>query len=166
MSVHSEPNVIPLESQAEERRLALRLLQHWREIAGERRWPLLADIDQEDMRDIWSSCFILKLQEDNAPLLVHVGAELQPEGQDLTGGSVENLPPQSLLECAVSYIEEVVERKVPITVGGVFTDPRGTRILYRSILLPLSETGSAIDHLLGAASCRPLQEDDGIPRTV
>jgi hypothetical protein len=37
---------------------------------------------------------------------------------------------------------------------------RGVGVLYRSALYPLSEEGVAIDQLLGAASYRPLRENE------
>jgi hypothetical protein len=42
--------------------------------------------------------------------------------------------------------------------GGATLD--GIGILYRSVLLPLSEDSVAIDHLLGAANSRLLREDE------
>ena len=36
----------------------------------------------------------------------------------------------------------------------------GAGILYRSVLLPLSEGGTTIDHLLGATSYRPLRGNE------
>jgi hypothetical protein len=38
---------------------------------------------------------------------------------------------------------------------------RSVLILYRGALLPLSEDGGAIDHVLGAANHRALIPDDG-----
>ena len=37
---------------------------------------------------------------------------------------------------------------------------RGSGVLYRSALYPLSEDGVAIDHALGAANYRPLRENE------
>ena len=37
---------------------------------------------------------------------------------------------------------------------------RGEAILYRSVLLPLSEDGVAIDHVLGAANYRLLRDGE------
>jgi hypothetical protein len=44
-------------------------------------------------------------------------------------------------------------------IGGVAT-LNGVGILYRSMLLPLSENGATIDHLLGAASYRSLRSNE------
>jgi hypothetical protein len=37
---------------------------------------------------------------------------------------------------------------------------RGARVLYRSALFPLSDNGSVINHVLGAANHRPLRENE------
>jgi hypothetical protein len=37
---------------------------------------------------------------------------------------------------------------------------RGSGVVYRSALFPLSKDGVAIDHVLGAASHRPLRENE------
>jgi hypothetical protein len=37
---------------------------------------------------------------------------------------------------------------------------RGTDILYRAVLLPLSEGGATIDHVLGATNYRSLRADE------
>jgi hypothetical protein len=47
---------------------------------------------------------------------------------------------------------------------------RGVDILYRSVLLPVSNNGVAIDHVLGATNYRPVRDDEspmkqGILRT-
>jgi len=50
------------------------------------------------------------------------------------------------------------ERRCLIIEGGAAL--RGARILHRSALLPLSEDGVTISHVLGAASYRPLAADE------
>jgi hypothetical protein len=37
---------------------------------------------------------------------------------------------------------------------------RGSGVLYRGALYPLSDDGIVIDHVLGAANCRPLRENE------
>ncbi len=53
----------------------------------------------------------------------------------------------------------VLAKKVPMTTSGEFRHVQGGTVLYRSILLPLSEGRGTIDFLLGAANCR--KKDEG-----
>ncbi len=45
-------------------------------------------------------------------------------------------------------------RRVPVTMGGSFRNPAGREILYRSVLLPLSDDQRTISAVLGAANCK------------
>ena len=53
---------------------------------------------------------------------------------------------------------EAVSREVPLSLGGEAESGAGP-ILYRSIVLPLSEDDERIDHLLGAANSRLVVKD-------
>ncbi len=63
-------------------------------------------------------------------------------------------PEGTLLEQAVGIYDEVLARKVPITRGGEFEHVQGGTVLYRSIILPLSEGQGTIDFFLGAANSK------------
>jgi hypothetical protein len=60
---------------------------------------------------------------------------------------------------AVEYFGEVLEKGTPISRGGEFTKDNGTLVLYRSILLPMSDDGETISGLLGGANCREVEPD-------
>jgi hypothetical protein len=64
------------------------------------------------------------------------------------------VPANTLAEQSVSYYREVIERGVPISRGGEFTESDGTKVLYRVVILPMSDDGATISGLLGAANCR------------
>ena len=80
-----------------------------------------------------------ELREAGSPIL-----ERQRVGENLEG---------SLLELAAKEIEKVKALKQPVEKSGraVHED---SEILYRAILLPLSENGLAIDGVLGAIGYR------------
>jgi hypothetical protein len=69
------------------------------------------------------------------------------------------VPEGTLLEQAVGICDEVLARKVPITRGGEFEHVQGGTVLYRSIILPLSEGQGPIDFLLGAANSKTKEEE-------
>jgi hypothetical protein len=68
----------------------------------------------------------------------------------------ERLPPSVPIK--VGLTDGGSERRCLIVKGGATL--RGMRILHRSALLPLSEDGVTISHVLGAASYRPLAAEE------
>jgi len=138
-----------------ERRLVLRLLHHWRQLAGDRNMPSVRDIAPEPMGDMWPHAFVLRMAASGEPGYEHVGTAFASElTRDLIGAAVGSTPVETLLRQATRYWDMVADKKVPISLGGEFRHRRGELLLYRSIILPLSEDGTRIDHLLGAANCR------------
>ena len=74
------------------------------------------------------------------------------DGQYPTFANVN--PANSLIEQAASYYQEILDRGVPISRGGEFVKYDGMKVLYRSIILPMSDDGITVSGLLGAANCR------------
>ena len=58
----------------------------------------------------------------------------------------------------------VSARRCLIIEGGATL--RGIAIVYRSVLLPVSENGIAIDYVMGAANYRSLRADEEITARV
>jgi len=48
---------------------------------------------------------------------------------------------------------------VPISRGGEFVKYDGMKVLYRSIIMPMSDDGVTVSGLLGAASCREVPNE-------
>jgi hypothetical protein len=72
-------------------------------------------------------------------------------------------PTDTLAGVLLSHLARVVAARRGLMIKGVAT-LRGIGILYRAVLLPLSEHGIAIDHVFGAANYRSLRVDE--PRTT
>jgi hypothetical protein len=144
-----------------ERRLVLRVLSYWREIAGERRFPTFADVDPSAVSSMWPYCFVLDVAGDpDDPVYRIAGHEFASHaGRRLAGMKVSEVPADTLIEKSIVYMDEVLIKKVPITRGGEFSRPDGAKILYRSILLPMSDDDTSISGLLGAANCRIVPGD-------
>lgn len=148
-----------------ERRLVLRIHEYWQELRGDDDFPAAASFDERVLGEDWPWCLIIGLENsaDDA-VFRHVGSHLwNPDWGSREGQLVKDCPNPSLLAAAVNYIPRVLDRQVPISIGGelAVTD---MSILYRSILLPLSSNGSQIDGLLGAANFRPIgtnEEEEG-----
>ena len=142
--------------QGVERRLVLRLLGHWRVLCGERRFPSFADLDPAEIPDIWRNSFVLELSGDRgAPVFRAMGDDMTAEsGASLIDHPIASAPEGTLAAMATAYVEEVLAKGVPVSRGGEFTREDGTRVLYRSILLPMSDDGETISGILGAANSR------------
>jgi hypothetical protein len=144
-----------------ERRLVLRLLAYWRDLQREQEYPSCAAIDPDKISDMWRNSFVLEtVGNENDPLFRTFGDEIAGYcGVNLIGKHVSETPPNTLAAKAVEYFGEVLEKGTPISRGGEFTKDNGTLVLYRSILLPMSDDGETIGGLLGGANCREVEPD-------
>lgn len=146
-------------SNPKERRLVLRLLGHWRELCGEQDLPERGAVDGAAIPDMWDYCFVIDVA-GGTPRFAHFGDWHKAfYGADMTGKPLSALAPETLAERTTRYLPEVLRRRVPITYGGTLEEPPGRKVLYRSILLPLSDGAERIVGVLGGANCRVVQED-------
>lgn len=144
-----------------ERRLVLRLLSYWRSLLrGGEAMPSFLAVDPSSMEDIWPHCFVLDVVGHEAdPVFRQVGASFAAHSPiDLVGRRVSEAREGSLVHASVSYVHEIIAKAVPVSRGGEFRKQDGTRVLYRSIVLPMSDDGSAVSGLLCAANCREASE--------
>jgi hypothetical protein len=136
-----------------ERRLVLR---HWRELMGEREYPSFSELDPASIPDIWSYSFVLDIAgHADDPIFRVAGSNYTAYSPvDLRNLPVSHAPRDSLIEKSVAFAQEVVTKQVPISRGGEFVKPDGVKVLYRGIILPMSDDGVTVSGLLGAANCR------------
>lgn len=138
----------------DERRLVMRMLARWTDIKGDRALPALSDIDPQAIGEDWRCCAVVAVGADRGTRrLSHVGAELTPEGDPVTGLEVREIAANTLLGAAVANLDWVLDRRVPLSLGGEMVARQGL-FLYRYILLPLSEDGVRPDHVLIVANGR------------
>lgn len=140
-----------------ERRLVMRLLRHWRDKAGDRRFPLCTDIDFSAIPDIepWAWRAVVRPDDTIALILEVVGTRLTEDcGTALVGLTLTEIPVGTLMAAATKYHGDVLAREIPISIGGELKHRDGRHLLYRSIILPLSDNGTTVSHLHGAANCR------------
>ena len=64
------------------------------------------------------------------------------------------MPPRTLIANEAGYSQEFLFRGVPISRGGEFDKYDDMKVLYRSIIMPMSDDGNVVSGLLGAANCR------------
>lgn len=139
-----------------ERRMVHRLLIHWRNAQQGEEIPSRQAVFQQDLGEIVPLTYTLRIPDGGGePEFEQIGDSYSADlPEDLVGKPISEAPQGTLLSQAMRYHGQVLAKKVPITIGGDYTDPRGDTILYRSIILPLSGGGGKIDSLLGAANCK------------
>ena len=147
--------------QGMERRLVLRLLAHWRMLCDDRDYPSFFDLDPSAIPEMWAHCFVLEIFDDGSePRFRAMGDTLaQHVDVPLVDEPLSKAPEKSLPGVAISFLEEVLRKSVPISRGDEFVKDDGTKVLYRSILLPMSDDGESINGILGAVNCREVAQE-------
>jgi hypothetical protein len=140
----------------EERRLVWRVLRHWTEVADRGRFPRRDEIDPWILSEDGANCLLIAVE---APIelshFVAVGVNL----------AVALCPTDTLAGVLLSRVPRVVSARRGLIIEGGAT-LRDMGILYRSVLLPLSDDGIEIDHVLGAANYRSLRADEVLTTQV
>jgi hypothetical protein len=136
-----------------ERRLVLRVLNRWEERRGARAFLPQREADPSLFGEDWPSCLLLDLARPGDPGFRYIGAALRRGHGGADWHSVSQCPEGTLLRHMTEFYPQVLDRRIPVSVGGAGRHQERD-ILFRAILLPLSEDGGRIDFLLGAANCR------------
>ncbi|HEX4111930.1 MAG TPA: hypothetical protein VH020_05290, partial [Stellaceae bacterium] len=157
---------------ADERRLTTRMTAKWSALSRDGRLPRHADLDLGAFGKDAANCVVIATTgaEIAAAKLIHVGELLRndawsPERQQIVADYQAN----TLLRLTTAKIAAVIAKRGPVIFGG--TGVRDvSAILYRAILLPLSDDGETIDHILGAVNFREItaveeySEEAGAPQ--
>ncbi len=139
------------ELQGIERRLVYRIMRYWQQQCDGRPYPCLDEIDPEAIADMWPSCFVLEVGNSaNAPYFHYLGSSLAKYSGVFLGG--EDDWSLTLLDKATHRFRDAVDHRQPVMLEDEITRFDGTQLLFRSILLPLSDNGETINYLLGAAN--------------
>ena len=141
----------------DERRLTDRMIAKWSAITEGTRMPRSSEIVPDAFGDDWKRCTLIALD----PVLwrsrlVFVGETLR--NRDRTRGTPQILNDYnegSLMRLTAARIPAVIVKRCPIVFGGAA--PHGAKtMLYRAILLPVSEDNDRVDHVLGAINFRDI----------
>lgn len=148
----------------EERRLVLRLMAYWDDLRGERDFPAVGDLDPQAIGDDWPWCHVITLADPiEDSVFRYVGESLVADSADTDvdeGLRLGDCPEHTLLYHAIRQIPRMLEKEVPFSTGGE-AEIDGVAVLYRSILLPLSNDGTRIDHIFGGANSRRAEGGGG-----
>ncbi len=151
-----------------ENRMVLQLFTYWKRISKERLFPSLIDIEPNSIAEIWPYCFILDVSSEIECSVFHyIGKSLERDRQiDLAlselglseNEGIARTPPTRLGQAAKNFRQALL-KKAPVTSGGVFEHPNGKTVLFRSILLPLSDNDRKFNYILGAVSSREISSN-------
>ena len=132
------------------RRLVDRVLRLWTEMARGQGFPRRDQIEPSKLGVDWRNCLVIAVQ---APVEL---SHFVTVGENL---SFAHCPNDSLAGVLLSHLPQVLSERRCLMIEGRAT-LRGSGVLYRSALFPLSEDGVAIDNVLGAANHRLLRENE------
>jgi hypothetical protein len=147
-----------------DRRLTMRVLARWRSLGRGHAFPRRSQIDPQFFGPDWSSCVLIDVDPltDNSRLAFVGDALRDPAWPPFERQRIAECLNDTLLQLATSKIPMVIARSAPIGFGGPATHNE-VPILYRCILLPLSEGGNAIDGILGAVNYREVSAQQELP---
>src|SRR5690349_24861863 len=145
-----------------EQRLIMRVLAQYHGLCRGTGMPRRAQINPALFGRDWAHCLLVDLDPHlEASRFSYIGDKLgDPAWPAFERQTLADCGENTLLHAATAYASRVLARRLPISRSGIGLHHE-TPILYRSILLPLSESGTDVDGLLGAANFReiPVREE-------
>lgn len=142
-------------STSAERRLTARVHAVWKRLAGNG-LPRRSQIDSADFGLDWANCLMIDV-DDKVPersRFAYVGIALRdPTWPTFDRQCISECLDGSLLELVTRHVPRVAATRNPISFGGTAVHDEAS-IVYRTVLLPLSETGERVDGVLGVIAFR------------
>lgn len=139
-----------------ERRLHLKIFDHWVSLLGGRTFPELDEMQSEMEDETLAASFVIDLAPGLSEATLHfAGGQLMADcagDQPLLGRKIADLGKYSIIARLADHFLEVVSNRAPIGFEAEFERQGGRQAAYRGILLPFSEDGSEINYILGVIS--------------
>lgn len=142
-----------------ERRISSTAVQYWRELAAPRRYPSRVQVTNGSAPTLWDNFFIVKVGLDAAEHVFEVCGRVLRDalGSDPTGKLVGDVLPPEIVGRSLYFQKAACDLMAPIDEAGRFTRPTDqVEVLYRAVLLPLSDDQREANYLLGAFSFRTI----------
>jgi hypothetical protein len=138
----------------DERRMQVRAYNHWLAMVENDELPAVEELRPEEIADFGPNGVLVDLTLGiDRPAIVYLGERLTEEcGGDREIFALGDVPERSLLSRLTEHCLEVVATHSPVGFDAEFEDHAGKTIFYRSILLPYSSNGSAVDFVFGVIS--------------
>lgn len=144
----------------DDRRVQVRLYRHWISRLRGRPCPSIADMEPGSLEGSHGLLLDLRGGNDN-PAVTKLGEALREIGGGIDVKSVRDIPADSLLARLTGHYPAVLGTGEPVAFEGEQAGSHGERILYRAILLPLSDGAGRIDFIAGVMNWREFA-DSGI----
>ena len=137
-----------------ERRVTKRVEAAWRECAEAQPkgcLPSWADIEQLDLGQDWDFCFAVDMRlSDGFPYFIYMGDGLCRFSNIYLSG--RNYWEKTLLDLATTKMDEAALSRAPVYYDDILRLYNRRRIVFRSLLVPLSDNGPDVTHVFGAAN--------------
>lgn len=142
------PPVLP---NTDERRLPTRAYDYWTSLLKDRPFPSVLDLEPSHIEEFRDKSVLLDFSRDPThPVLRYIGPLLREEcGITLAEARPEEVPGRSLVSRLTDHYLEIIAARAPIGFEAEFESARGTLMMYRGILLPLSDDGETINFIYG-----------------
>jgi hypothetical protein len=154
---------------SDDRRLVSRLLHRVTGGGAGRGLPRLNDVDPWLIGEDWANCALISVRQPHAQsVFIVVGAKLLPTSTVLVHEPISKCPGRTLLGVILPYFGQAVDVRACLMLEGT-ADHLDRSILYRSLLLPLSEDNKKIDAVLIAANfgdMRKGEDNSAVTRLV
>ncbi len=148
---------------AAEKRLVLRILDLWRHAHQTDELPPAASLSAADTGADMDHVYMIDVAHPGGPCFTHIGEALRTgDWPRKTEALLADCPEGSVLGLSSRNWREIVDRRVPVTRGGIGRH-QGGPVLYRSIMMPLADQSGGISVIMGAVNWRKVEEQDGRP---
>lgn len=140
-------------NQGKGKRINERLYEYWLSISRGKAFPSENDIDPDEIKDIWDSCFLVKTHSNSGDGLfkyTYLGlALIEAYGDDITNHEISTklIAPNS--PDIAHKFNEVMKTGKPVVDESEFTNRNRFIIKYRSCMLPLGPRAGQVDYILG-----------------
>lgn len=141
-----------------DRRTCTLALNYWREIAAPRRFPSLEQVTRETAGALWDHLFIIAVNAQPGDYTYMRSGQVLARalGFDPTGRKVTDVLPREIRNRVLYFQKTAVDLSSPVDEVGRWLRPDSNQIIYRSVVLPLSDDQRQINYLLGAFSFRTI----------
>lgn len=129
-----------------DKRITNIILNHWREIKGNKKYPSEKDLNPAILESILDNCFLVQAEGilEGQYKYKFLGKNIMNAyGSDLIEGSEKN--PLAYAEMA----KKVVQTGEPLSDSGNFKNTKGHLVKYRICVVPLSSDAENIDAVFG-----------------
>ncbi len=144
----------PLELTGYERRVSVRAYNYWASLLGSRNFPSVHDLQAEAIESFRDHSILMDFsQGPNNAVLRYIGKGLREEcGLGVSDIKPDEVPGKSLLSRLTDHYLEIIANRAPIGFEAEFTNAQGHPLMYRGILLPLSDDDDSINFIYGVLS--------------